>query len=205
MKKTGIFAVLIAAALATAAFAGCSDRNDSSSSNSITRPRTGENIPSETEPVGTNVINGELGKEITAKDTAFTLNSVVSTINSETGEHFIYMDITLRNSMSKEYTLSTLNNFYIELPDGSEVYSDVRTQLYAKQHFNDSKYYTDPFNIPSNGQFSGLIGGIVLVGEIKDFKLCFYPTEDDARAKGTVIKYDITASDIIDPPAEVLK
>ena len=204
MKKTGIFAVLIAAVLTTAAFAGCSDRNDSSSGSSV-RPRRTESIPSETEPVGTNVIKGELGKEIVDKDTAFTLNSVVSALNSDTGEHFIYMDITLRNSMAKEYALSTLNNFYIELPDGNEVYSDVRTQLYARQHFNESKYYTDPFNIPSNGQFSGLIGGIVLVGDIKDFKLCFYPTGDDERAKGTVIKYDITPSDIIDPPAEVLK
>lgn len=205
MKKTGFIAVLIAAALAAAAFAGCSDSNESSSTSSKRPPRTSTSAPSVTEPIGTNVIDGELGKEVTEKDTAFTLNSVVSALNSETGEHFIYMDITLRNSMSKEYTLSTLNNFYIELPDGSEVYSDVRTQLYAKQHFNDSKYYADPFDIPSNGQFSGLIGGIVIVGDITDFKLCFFPTGDNASAKGTVIKYDIKASDVIDPPAEVLK
>ena len=205
MKKTGFIAVLIAVALTTAAFAGCSDSNESSSTSSKRPPRTSTSAPSVTEPIGTNVIDGELGKEVTEKDTAFTLNSVVSALNSETGEHFIYMDITLRNSMSKEYTLSTLNNFYIELPDGSEVYSDVRTQLYAKQHFNDSKYYADPFDIPSNGQFSGLIGGIVIVGDITDFKLCFFPTGDNASAKGTVIKYDIKASDVIDPPAEVLK
>ena len=49
------------------------------------------------------------------------------------------------------------------------------------------------------------IGGIVIVGDITDFKLCFFPTGDNASAKGTVIKYDIKASDVIDPPAEVLK
>ncbi|WP_303838155.1 DUF4352 domain-containing protein [Ruminococcus flavefaciens] len=201
MKKTGLFAVLLAAALTTASFAGCLDKNSSSSS----RVRQSSNIPTSIEAIGSNVVDGEMGKEVTENDTGFTLNSVISAKNSETGEQFIYMDITLRNNTDKQYTLSTLNNFYIELPDGSKAESDVRTQLYAKQNFNESKYYADPFDIPSNGQFSGVIGGIAVSGDASDFKLCFFPTGDNPRAKGTVIKYDITSGDIHAPAAEMLK
>ena len=202
MKKTGIFAVLIAAALTAAAFSGCSDKDDSSSSR---RRPSASSTPTVTEVIGSNVVKGELGKEITENDTAFTLNSVISSKNSDTGEQFIYMDITLRNSTEKEYNLRTLNNFYIELPDGSKTDSDVRTQLNAKQNFKDSKYYADPFDIPSNGQFSGVIGGFAISGDVNEFTLGFYPTGDNPRAKGTVIKYDITAADITAPTSDLLK
>ena len=202
MKKTGIIAVLLAAAL-TAAFSGCSDSNDSSVSSRERRSSTV--TPAVTEAIGSNVVNGEIGKEMIEKDTAFTLNSVVGAVNSETGEKFIYMDITLRNSTNDAYTLSTLNNFYIELPDGRRAENDIRTQLYAKQHFKDDKYYADPFDIPSNGQFSGLIGGIPVSGDTSEFELCFYPTGSDQSAKGTVIKYSITAADITAPSADIVK
>ncbi|MBP5379614.1 MAG: DUF4352 domain-containing protein [Ruminococcus sp.] len=202
MKKTGLLAVLLAAVITAGAFAGCSDKNDDSSK----RSRPAVSISDEPEePIGSNVVKGELGKEVTENDTAFTLNSVVSSKNSETGEQFIYMDITLRNSTDKAYNLSTLNNFYIELPDGKKTDSDVRTQLNAKQNFKESKYYADPFDIPSNGQFSGLIGGFAISGDVTEFKLGFYPTGDNPRAKGTVIVYDITAADITAPSSDIMK
>ena len=200
MKKASILALILAAALSAGSFAGCSDRNESSSSRRHT-----SSIPTVTEEIGKNVVTGELGKEITENATAFTLNSVLSAKNSETGEKYIYMDIVLKNQTDKEYNLSTLNNFYIELPDGKEIFADVRTQLYAKQNFKADKYYDDPFDIPSNGQFSGVIGGIAVSGDTGDFKLCFFPTGDDARAKGTVIKYDVTAADLKDVPSDIMK
>lgn len=203
MKKTGFFAILLAATITAGAFAGCSDKNESSSSRP---PRTSsESTQMDHDEIGSNVIKGEIGKEVTENDTSFTLNSVISAKN-DTGEQFIYMDITLRNSTANAYTLSTLNNLYIEVPGSSGIItSDVRTQLYAKQNFKDTKFYEDPFDIPSNGQFSGIIGGFAIEGDAKEFTLGFYPTGDDPNAKGTVIKYDITAADLAAPSAEILK
>lgn len=206
MKNTRLYALLFAAVL-TAACTGCSGGKKQPSANSrkTTIVYATEEAVTTTEAEEINIIAGEIGKEITENNTSFVLNSVIDPQDHEGGEKFIYLDITLKNNTDREYNLSTINNFYIELSDGSEVYSNVRTQLYAKNKFSEDKYFVDPFDIPSNGQFSGIIGGFILDEKENDFKLCFYPTGDDPSAKTTVIKYDITAADIKAPDTSELK
>lgn len=208
MKKTKLSALLLAALIAATASTGCLSNKKSATSKKnkedTTRPTSAEHSPVDLSKIGTNVLQGEIGKEIEANDTVFTLNSVIDAGIREDEKKFIYFDITLKNNTDSEYSLSTINNFFIALPEG-DIYSDVQTQLYARSKFADNKYYVDPFTIPSNGQFSGIIGGFKLEENANEFTVCFYPTGNDANNKETVIKYEIKADDITAPSDEVLK
>ena len=211
MKTSKLLAFLLAAAVIAPAAAGCDDKNNNAADNQpATSFNTNEELepmtpPTEHGPVGENEMAAELGKEISANDTDFTLNSVIDGGTSDDGKKFLYLDITLRNDTDNAYTLSTLNNFYIITPGNEELYSDVRAQLYAQKKFNEEKFFTDPFDIPSNGQFSGIIGGYTVDAELTDFTLCFFPTGKDPLAKETVFKYNITAADIKPADPAILK
>ena len=208
MKKTKLSALLLAALIAASASTGCLSNKKSATSKKnkedTTRPTSAEHSPVDLSKIGINEISGEIGKEIEANDTVFTLNAVIDAGIRESEKKFIYFDITLKNNTDSEYSLSTINNFYVTVPEG-DLYSDVQTQLYAKGHFKDNKYFVDPFTIPSNGQFSGIIGGFKLEENANTFEVSFYPTGKDPNAKETVIKYEITADDITAPSDEVLK
>ena len=201
IRKTAAF--FTAVSLTAAALWGCNNnnkKNDSSDEDIFSTIST-----EEVAPIGSTELKGEIGKEITANNTSFTLRSVVVHTDHEAKERFIFFDIDLRNSTDTEYTLSTLNNFYIKLPEGKEVFSDVRSQLYAGSNIKKDKYFVDPFNIPSNGQFSGIVGGFILMDDIDEFTLCFYPTGSNPNDKGTVIEYSITADDLKELDSELLK
>ena len=203
MKKT---AALIMAALITATVSvGCMNNNKNKKDNSEVEDFFPADSNESVAPKGSTELKGEIGKEITANDTSFTLKSVVVHTDKEAGEKFIYFDIDLRNSTSREYTLSTLNNFFIKLTDGTEVYSDVRSQLYAKSSFKKDKYFQDPFDIPSNGQFSGIVGGFILKDDVSEFTVCFYPTGSNPNDKGTVIEFSITPDDLKEPDQSIMK
>ncbi|SEH45168.1 hypothetical protein SAMN02910265_00701 [Ruminococcus flavefaciens] len=206
MKKTKLYALLLAAVMTASVSAGCLGKKKSTVT-SQPRPTSSneDKSPVDLSSMGSDVINGELGTMVSANDTDFTLNAVLDTGMRDDNAKFIYFDITLRNNTDKEYELSTLNNFYIQLPQGTKLYSEVRTQLYAGSHFKDDKYFVDPFTIPSNGQFSGIIGGFILGDEMNEFDVCFFPTGKDPNNKKTVIKYKITADKITAPDASVLK
>lgn len=206
MKKTRLSGLLLAALMAATASTGCLSNKKEvvEKREKAERPTAAQHSPVDPSNIGTNEIKGEIGQEIEANNTVFTLNAVIDAGARESGKKFIYFDITLKNNTSSEYNLSTINNFYVTVPEG-DIFSDVQTQLYAKSHFSDSKYYVDPFTIPSNGQFSGVIGGFKLEENANEFKVCFYPTGEDPNAKETVIKYDITADDIVAPSDDILK
>ena len=205
MKKNKLCAFLLAAVVTASASAGCLDKHKKDTPKPPRQEVSDNRSPVDLSAIGTNVINGELGTMVSENNMDFTLNAVIDPQVRDCGSKFIYFDITLRNNTATEYAMNTLNNFYIELPDGTKMYSEVRTQLYAESHFNKDKYFIDPFTIPSNGQFSGIIGGFAIEGDVSEFTLGFYPTGDDPNAKGTVIKYDITAADLAAPSAEILK
>ena len=206
MKNTKLYALLLAAAVTASVSAGCLGKKESTVTHQPRPTSSNEDkSPVDISSMGSNVINGELGTMVSANDTDFTLNAIVDTGMRDDNAKFIYLDITLRNNTDKEYELSTLNNFYIQLPQGTKLYSEVRTQLYAGSHFKDDKYFVDPFTIPSNGQFSGIVGGFILGDEMNDFDVCFFPTGKDPNNKKTVIKYKITADKITAPDASVLK
>ena len=158
-----------------------------------------------TEPIGSTVLNGEIGKEISANDSDFTLKSVLVPEVDDEKAKFIFLDIELRNNTDSAYTISTLNNFYLQFTDGTKIYSDALSQLNAEEIFKKGSYYVDPFDIPSNGQFSGIIGGFTVSKDIDEFKLCYFPTGSNPNDKGTVIEYQINSADLSVPETNILK
>ena len=209
MKTTKLTALLLASALFAGTATGCLDNTDTSSKAPSPAVSSGNDaglVEGEisTTPIGTIQLKGNIGDEFNENDMVFKLNSVIDADYIEDGNKFIFFDITIKNNTSKAYTLSTLNNFYLVLPDGSEEYSSIRTLLYARSTFSDKKYFPDPFDIPSNGQFSGVIGGFIINKDINDFTVCFFPTGDDPRNKEKVIRIDVAESDIQKPSSDLL-
>ncbi|MBO4523206.1 hypothetical protein [Ruminococcus sp.] len=197
-KKTVAF--FLVASLMASLSTGCFNKNNLSDEDNFPTVNT-----EEVAPIGSTEIKGELGKAVTANNTTFTLRSIVVHTDNAANERFIFFDIDLKNSTNNEYTLNTLNNFYIMLNDGTKVFSDVRSQLYAGGNIKKDKYFVDPFNIPSNGQFSGIVGGFILKDDIDSFTVCFFPTGSNPNDKGTVIEYSITADDLKELDSTLLK
>ena len=200
MKKFRAAALALAAVLTVSSMVGCKRNTGSDSSSSI-------NIADMTTvPIGENKITASVGQSTTVNDTVFTLNSVISPADAEAeGKRYVYFDITINNNSSETYSLSTLNNFYLTMSDGTDVYSDVRTELYAMQNFKEGAYFSDPFDIAANSTFSGVVGGFLVDKNAESFSVGFFPTKGMPTAKGDVIIIDVNANDIIAPSAELLK
>ena len=135
-----------------------------------------------------------LGKEIEANDTVFTLNSIIEGVKTETGDRYIYFNVTIKNKTTLKYELSPLNNFYIEMPDGEERSTDIVAQIYAVKNF--PKVNQEYIEVPANGEYTGYIAGFVLKEGENDFNFCFFPTKEVATDKRNLVKCPITAADI---------
>ncbi|MDE6775140.1 MAG: DUF4352 domain-containing protein, partial [Ruminococcus sp.] len=137
-----------------------------------------------------------VGEEASVNDTAFVLNRVINSGEQpqEGGGTYYYFDVTIRNLTDITYNLNALNNFYVLTSDGNEYHFDVRTQLYAVN--NIENYLPNPFEIPANGEVSGIIGGFVIPENTESLTVCFFPSKDDIHDKTNVIKVDVTSADI---------
>lgn len=190
MRKYKFAAMILAAAMALTAAVGCSDKPESSSETSYKISEDGR-----LEGLADVEVTADLNQEADANQTGFTLNSVFdSGMRNDLGERYIYLDVTISNSTDKEYDLSVLNNFYILFADGTETHFDVRTQLYATKNLDN--YTVSPFTVPAKGQFSGMVGGFLVGGDVNEFTVCFFPTLDDERDKSNVVKVKVTNDDI---------
>lgn len=197
MRKHRITALILCAALALVPASSCKKNKKSNSS---------ETKQSDAANIGINEINVGISEEADENDTVFKLNSVIDAgKQTEKGEHYIYLDVTIKNNTDNSYSLNTLNNFYLIMPDSSEVFSSVRTQLYAINNFKEGIFSSDPFEIPANGEFSGYIGGFVLEEGKKEFTVCFFPTKENQNDKEDVIKVKITPDMVTDISSDVLK
>ncbi len=200
MKKSRYAALFLAAVLSVSAFGSCNRHKPSTNIDDISIADV------TTVPVAQNKIPADMGQSVTVNDTTFTLNSVISPENiNENGQRYVFFDVTIKNNTDTTYSLSTLNNFYIILNGSTNVYSDVRTQLYAMQHFKDDAYFSDPFDIPAQSEFKGIVGGFLLDQNTTDFSVGFFPTKDTPTAKGDVIMIDVKSDSIVAPDASLLK
>lgn len=196
MRKFKIIPLLLVAALAVTSAVGCTDKEDPDISKTSNSSSSSSVEPGKLEGIADKEISVAVKEEANENQTVFKLNNVVdSGMTDENGAKYIYLDVSISNTIDKEYELSVLNNFYILLPNEEEVHFDVRTQLHAAK--NISGYCASPFVIPANGEFSGLIGGFILDKDISDFTVCFFPTKDDERDKSSVVKVKISAEDIV--------
>lgn len=188
-RKYKFIPLLIASVLACASLAGCSSEPESSVSNPTVSSSSNQKRQ---EGLASTEIKVGVSEEATSNDTSFTLNGIVdSGMTDDSGNKYIYIDAVIKNSTDKEYDLNMLNNFYILLPDSSEVHFDVRTQLYGQNNIDN--YYANPFTLPANGELSGIFGGFVISPDTTSFTVCFFPTQDEMSNKESVIKVDVTA------------
>lgn len=175
---------------------GCSDNKNSSLSNPSSESSMNFDEHSKSDGIADNEISVALTEEADVNQTLFKLNRVIDSGNkSDSGDPYVYLDVTISNSTDKEYNLSTLNNFYLLLPDGQEIHFDVRTQLYGTK--NIQNYSASPFTIPASSEFSGIIGGFILPQNTQSFTVCFFPTQDNANDKTSVVKVNVSDADIV--------
>lgn len=206
MKKFKYTAILLCAGLMLTSAVGCkkdktttSDTSNSISDNNDNN-NNNNNVNTTKREIGKNEIVAGMSEEANENDTVFKLNSVLITPDAQSsteGERkYVYLDVEIKNNSDISYDLNCLNNFILVLPDGSEIYSHIQTNMYASNNFRENVYTPDPFNIPANGTFSGMVGGFRVPPETDSFTICFFPTKDDPSNKESVIKIDVTADDI---------
>lgn len=192
MRIYKIAALILCAAMAVSAAAGCSD---DSGSRSMSVPSQATTVNQNNEGRADHEVSAAVSEKASANKTGFTLNRVIDADNrNEKNERFIYLDITIDNTTDEEYELNILNNFYLLLSDGSEIHYHVGSQLYATNNLDG--YIPSPFTVPANGQFSGIVGGFAVGEDVKDFTVCFFPTLNEPDKTPDVIKVDIAESDI---------
>lgn len=185
MKKT--IALILAVMLTAGVTAGCKKDDDSST----------YIVAYSSQVVGENQIKASMNEEASENETVFKLNSVVDSgvreaLNGSTVK-YIYVNATIKNTSDTDYSLSYLNNFELQLPDGSSILPHLRTDSYGRDHYEN--YAPTPFTVPAGGEFTGYICGFEVPESTEEFTVCFYPTQNDNN-KHTVIKVDVTASDI---------
>ena len=204
MKKFKYTAILLCAGLMLTSAVGCKkDKttiSDTSNSISVNDDNNDNNTNTTKREIGKNEIVAGMSEEANENDTVFKLNSVLMTPDTHStteGERkYVYLDVEVTNNSDVTYDLNCLNNFILVLPDGSEIYSHIQTNVYATTTFKENMYNPDPFNVPANGTFKGVVGGFRIPPETDNFTICFFPTKDDPNNKESVIKIDVTANDI---------
>lgn len=192
MKKSRISALFLAAAIAFTPAVGCKKTAEPSSSSSKQYAQFPE--------IGKNQINVSLGESTSLNDTTYTLNSVIDSGRVKDGLKYVYLHVTIKNESDKPYEMSGLNNFYLLLDDGTEILTDVRADIYAKQSVNG---YEQLLNIAAGSEYDGYIG-FCINEDINDFKVGFFATgvTDD---RSSVVFCEIKADDILPAPEGMIK
>ena len=197
MKKFRLTAIILAMSLSAVSAFSCSDKTPSNSSEEISY--IDPNKPVQEDPTkysgNANKTNSAFGQEIEVNSTVFTLNSVLRVPNEATDSDYIYINVTIKNKTDIEYEINSLNNFFLALPDGMEISSDVRTKLYSLK--NLPKCIDDYITIPANGEFTGfLAGGFAVPSGTDSFTVGFFPTLDNEINKSEVILSPVSAENI---------
>lgn len=200
MKKNRLAAVALAALMIFSAVScngGRPDKNSSNSSYGMSMNDTNQ------DKLASSEVDVSIAQEVVENETAFKVNSVIdSGHKDDDNNHFVYLNVTIKNQSSTDWELSMLNNFYLLMPDGTESHYDIRTQFYAEKNY---KNYTDtPFTISAGSEFTGYIGGFLVDDGATEFSVCFFPTGADDKNKGTVIKCPVKAADMVSPPEDMI-
>lgn len=194
MKKNKLISFALLAVMAFSV--GCSDSTtvSNNSESSPNQPTSSAENNQSNDGLAQNEITVNPAEDAVANDTTFRLNRIIdSGKTDDDGNPYIYLDVNISNATGKEYELSVLNNFYI-LAGGNEIHFDIKTQLYATNSIDG--YAINPFTVPANSDFSGIIGGFILPKDTQEFTVCFFPTQDNKSDKSNVVKVSVSAQNI---------
>ena len=88
-----------------------------------------------------------------------------------------------------------MNNFFVALPNETEISMDVRANLYAIQNY--PKCIQDNITIPANGEFTGfLAGGFLVPAGTDSLTVGFFPTLNNEKDASNVILSPVNAENI---------
>ncbi len=201
MKISKLSAFIAAAVIAVSSMAGCNSDKRPTGSTGNTNPSGPINQYKDNPEIGKEKIDIGFNEDANHNNTTFKLNRVIDSGKAtEDGQKYIYADITLKNNMDSAYQVNALNNFYLILPDETEVFTDIRADLYAKQSING---YEQLLEIPANSEFNGYIG-FLIKPDVTSFSFCYFATANE-NDKETVIRCPVASSDIIPAPDGFLK
>lgn len=198
MKNLRVYALVLALALSAVSAFSCADKNKSDSEDSIVilDPDTSVQEKPNKYSADSKKTNTAVGQETEVNDTVFKLNNVVNIGSvANDGNDYIYINVTIQNKTDKEYEISSLNNFFVALPDQTEISSDIRPKLYAISNY--PKCVDDYITIPANGEFTGyLAGGFTVPSGTDSLTVGFFPTLDNDRYRENVILAPVNAENI---------
>lgn len=194
MNKSRLSALALALALSAVSAFSCSEKASSGDN-----PNT--SVADTTDPANkysgnSKKTNSAFGQEMEVNNTVFTLNDVVrvSAPNVENSD-FVFINVTIKNKTDIEYEINSMNNFFVALPDETEISMDIRANLYAIQNY--PKCIQDNITIPANGEFTGfLAGGFLVPAGTDSLTVGFFPTLNNEKDASNVILSPVNAENI---------
>lgn len=197
MNKFRLSALILAFSLSAVCTFSCAEKNSS-------EPDTNISVADNTEPVqnkysaNSHKTDSAFAQEADVNNTIFKVNDVVRVpAPNVEGSDFIYLNVTIKNKVDLEYEISSMNNFFIALPDETEIPMDVRAKLYALQNY--PQCIDDNITIPANGEFSGfLAGGFLVPSGTDSLTVGFFPTLNNAKDASNVILTSVSSENISD-------
>lgn len=203
MNKFRLSALILAFTLSAVCAFSCAEKNFSepdTKTSVIDNTNTADTTESAQNKYSGNShkTDSAFAQEAEVNNTIFKLNDVVRipAPNVE-GSDFIYLNVTIKNKVDLEYEISSMNNFFIALPDETEVSMDVRAKLYAIQNY--PRCTDDNITIPANGEFSGfLAGGFLVPSGTDSLTVGFFPTLNNAKDASNVILTPVSGGNISD-------
>lgn len=195
MNKSRLSAFALALALSAVSAFSCSEKepiiiNDANSSIAETTD------PANKYSGNSKKTNSAFGQEMEVNNTVFTLNDVVRVpANNVENSDFIYINVTVKNNTDIEYEINSMNNFFVALPDETEISMDVRANLYAIKNY--PQCIQDNIKIEANGEFTGfLAGGFLVPSGTDSLTVGFFPTLNNQKDASNVILAPVNAENI---------
>lgn len=195
MNKSRLSALALALALSAVSAFSCSDEEPTVIDN-VNTSSVDTTDPANKYSGNSKKTNSAFGQEMEVNDTVFTLNDIVRVAapNVENSD-FVYINVTIKNNTDIEYEINSMNNFFVALPDETEISMDVRANLYAIQNY--PQCVQDNIKIEANGEFTGfLAGGFVVPSGTDSLTVGFFPTLNNEKDASNVILTPVNSENI---------
>lgn len=196
MKNLKFAAVLMAAVLAAVPMTSCKEEKGSAPqpvSSSTNKP---SKTNAEMEGIAEIEHKIAISEDANINNVQYKLNRIIDPEVVRGSEKFIYADVTIKNNTDEACEFTAINNFYIILPDKTEISPKANAQVYAINHLNG---YEKLAAIDAGQEWNGYVC-FSLDKSVKGFSFCFFPTGKNYSDKENVIRTEIAESDIIKAP-----
>lgn len=193
VKNLKIAALIFAAVLAAAPMSGCKDSNKD---NSIVYTNYAGKTYAEIPGVAEIEHKLTMNEQTEVKGTSYKLNRMIDSGIVKDGTKFIYADVTITNNTDTACEYTAINNFYIILPDKTEVSPAATAQVYALNHLDGFEKLSV---IDAGQEWNGYVS-FALAENVGNFSFCFFPTGKDYNDKENYIRTEIASADLTPAP-----